>query len=455
MRVHFICDQKWRDLPTIVALKLLLEARGVRVTVASSKDTPALLPFVRPHAVVFNHMYGAKHKEMAGRLRETGVGIVVLPTEGKGEPAVDRLIWGDFNDYSCIDLFLCWNERSARNLVSLGRLPPDAVRLAGCTRYDFYRKPWFGIVAGRDDFCMRHGLDPRAPIVTWTTKFGYARICGNPAAEKTFVAQMTDLNVRQCYEEIGFDWHRLPQVHHDNRVEQAKGFFELARLRPDIQFVVKPHPTEERAFYEAHIAERGLRNVRIVYGEYIWDVLDATDVLLQQRCSTALEAWLLGKPTIEMKLHDERELGWPEYEAGSHKVESVDQMAAHVDRFLGAPESVEAPMAAARSEAIREFAWKVDGQRSEAAADAIVAFLASRTSARPKIAAADVGVTPAAAAKTMLRHLVGAKASVTLGEHFFGMSAARAASVPMQLDKEMTRADVQRYSERLRGHATA
>jgi surface carbohydrate biosynthesis protein len=450
MRTHFICDQKWRDLPTIAALKTLLEARGVRVTAASSKETFALLPAIRPDAVVFNHMFGGRHQRMAARLRKAGAGVIVLPTEGKGEPAVDRLIWGDFNDFSNIDLFLSWNERAARNLVSLGRLPPEAVKVVGCTRYDYYRNPWFGVAAGRADFCRRHDLDARRPIVTWTTKFGYARIHGNAAAERAFAAQLAELNVVHCYDEIGFDWRRLPQVHHDNRIEQAKGFFELARRRPEIQFVVKPHPTEERAFYESRIAQIGLKNVRLVYGEYIWDVLDATDVLLQQRCSTALEAWLLGKPTIEMKLHDERELAWPEYEAGSHKAESVDQMVDLVDRFLAAPETVDPAMLAAREEAAREFAWQVDGRRSHAAADAIVEFLGARAPRTPKIRLSDVEVSLLTAGTVLFRHVLGVKASLTLKEHFFGLSPVRAASVPAQLDKEVTHHDIRRYCDRLR-----
>lgn len=450
MRVHFLCDQKWRDLPTIAALKVLLEARGVRVTVASSKETFALLPLIRPDAVVLNHMYSRRHERLSAVLRAADVAVIVLPTEGKGEPAVDRLCWGDFHDYSNIDLMLCWNERSARNLVALGRIPESGVALVGCTRYDYYRRPWFGVVPGRAAYCARHGLDPAVPIVTWTTKFGYARIHDDPAAMRAFETQIEELKVAPCYDEIGFDWRQLPRVHHQNRVEQAKGFFAVARARPSIQFVVKPHPTEERAFYERHIAEFGLKNVRLVYGEYIWDVLDSTDVLLQQRCSTAVESWLLDKPSIEMKLHDERELAWPEYEAGSHKAETADAMIALVDRFLAGPEEIDDAMRAARAEAVREFAWKVDGRRSSAAADAIVALLDRRVGRVPRPRARDLELGLRNVAAIALRYAAGVRANMSWGEHFFGWQGVRAASIAAQLDKEVSRYDVARYASRLR-----
>ena len=451
MHVHFLCDQKWRDLPTVAAMKLSLEALGVSVTAASSKETFSLLAVLQPDAVVLNHMYSKRHQELAAKLRSAGIAVIVQPTEGKGEPAVDRMIWGEFNDYSNIDLFLSWNERTVQNLVDGSVLHADKVRLVGCTRYDFYRYPWFSVTANRETFCRRFNLDPAKSIVTWTTKFGYAKVFGNQELTNSFVRDFHELNVYRCYNDIGYDWQRLPAVHHDSRVELAKGFFELAASRPNLQFIIKPHPTEERSFYENHINERRLPNVRLIYGEYIWDVLNNTDVLLQQRCSTAMESWLLGKPTIEMNWHDDDALAWPEYQAGSHKANSPSEMIDLVDNILEVGEVVDDDMRVARESNIREFAWKVDGARSSQAAHEIFCMLSDRgTTHKRNIRSYDLGLDRISTLRTGVRYFIGLKPSQSLRRSIDVALNSQRRSYALDLDKEITRHDLARYVAKLK-----
>ncbi|MCR4378564.1 MAG: hypothetical protein NUV50_10800 [Rhodospirillales bacterium] len=449
MHVQIVCDQKWRDLPTICALKLSLETHGVRVTVASSKETYPLLPLLQPDAVVFNHMYSRKHQEIAAKLRLRGVANIVMPTEGKGEPAVDRMTWGDFNDFSSIDLYLSWNERTAKNLVKSKHLPADRVKVVGCTRYDFYQKPWNKIVESRESFCQRYGLDAQKSIVTWTTKFGYAQIYGDAEAQQSFEKSTLFHNVHKCYEAVGLDWHNLPKIHHDNRIEQAERFFRVAVARPDIQFLIKPHPTETWAFYEQLIDSNGLSNVTLVSNEYIWDVLNATDVLFQQRCLTALEAWLMGKPSIEMKMNDREQLAWPEYEVGSHQADGPKQMLSLMDTFLVNGERPSLEMLEKRKLIAQDFAWKVDGKRSAAAAKAILEFLKLRAPHK-RIRARDVGCPWSTVLRVGVRYAMGLKNTQSIIEGLRGVKPRYSKSVADQLDKEISSKDVEAYCAKIR-----
>ena len=107
-------------------------------------------------------------------------------------------------------------------------------------------------------------------------------------------------------------------------------------------------------------------------------------------------------------------------------------------------------MRAARAEAVREFAWKVDGKRSAAAADAIMALLDRRVGRVPRPRARDLEIGLGSVLETALRYAVGVRANTTWGEHWIGRRGARAESVAAQLDKEVSRYDVARYAARLR-----
>jgi len=446
MKVHFLCDHKWRDLPTVSAMRMELEKLGITSTAASSKDTFALLPVLRPNALVLNHMYSERRRDFARALRAKGVKIIVLPTEGKGEPAVDRMVWGDFNDYSEVDLFLAWNRKSAEKLIELGRLTNGRVELVGCTRYDYYRDPWARVTLSRQEFCERHGLDPARPIAAWTTKFGYARVHDNPSLMAAFEADFRALNVWRCYDDIGFDWRNLPRIHQESRVALSASVMEAAKARPNIQFLIKPHPTEEKSFYERRMAEHGLRNVTLIFGEYIWDVLQNSDVTLQQRCSTAVESWMIGKPTIELKMREEADLVWPELEACSPRAHDAEELVAAIDAVL-LGDTAAAPETQRRREAlIEEFAWKVDGQRSRHAALAIAGLLSESRPAKP-VSPGDFGLSWRASMRITLRYGLGVRSSQSIACHMLSRGLRMNMGPRQELDKEVTRFDVMRYTE--------
>jgi hypothetical protein len=76
-------------------------------------------------------------------------------------------------------------------------------------------------------------------------------------------------------------------------------------------------------------------NIYLVEGEYIWDVLNISDIVVQ-RCSTvAIESWLLYKPTIELELMPSTDhFLQPIYKSGSHIVTNSSEMIATVKGAL-------------------------------------------------------------------------------------------------------------------------
>ena len=60
--------------------------------------------------------------------------------------------------------------------------------------------------------------------------------------------------------------------------------------------------------------------------ESIWDVLNATDILLQRSCLTGIEAWIMGKPTIELHLNPDDWYYSTEIAGGSDEVFNYEQL---------------------------------------------------------------------------------------------------------------------------------
>lgn len=451
MRVHLMCDHKWRDLPNLTAIKLFLERLGHTVTVMSVKDTMAMLPLIRPDCIVFNWFLGTAYHEFAKKLRNAGIAIVVLPTEGSPRPELMGLIQGEFSDYSLVDLFLSWSEPVTSEIRRRGDMNADRVVTTGCTRFDFYRKPLKRVIQGRNAFCRKHDIDSGRPIVTWATQYGYAYLHNGPRKGiEQFLHEMEDFGVKACYDRIGYDFRDLPDRHHHGRAIVGDAFFKLAAAMPEVAFVIKPHPIEDLSFYRARIEELPTDNIRFCFGEYIWDVLGATDVLLHRQCTTAVEAWMSNLPTIETGMDVHEHFQWPEREAGSDVAGDADELIALVSEYLRG-RTVDAERTAYRQDYVDQWFGNPDGNGCQAAARRIHELLVSRGPRRRYFHAMS-RLSPGlpTVARASLRYALGLPASASVKQVLQLNGAGDGKAKPGAEDKLISRRDLSNYQDNLR-----
>lgn len=94
-----------------------------------------------------------------------------------------------------------------------------------------------------------------------------------------------------------------------------RGFLEMvpaiARAFPDKTFVVRPHPSENHKSWQ-HAALH-CPNVHVIHEGNVVPWLMACDTLIHNGCTTAIEAYILGKPVIAYQpaVSDEYDLGLP------------------------------------------------------------------------------------------------------------------------------------------------
>lgn len=371
MRIQLFCDHKWRDLPNVAAIKVALERKGHRVMVSSTKDAVALAMVFRPDAVVFNHLFSKAYRNIASALKANGRAVVVLPTEGAMRPEYSSIAAGEFSDFSGADLVLAWSESAANDIRQRWRAFAPNVAVAGCTRFDFHHQRFRSLVMGRDEFCRRNELDPNRPIATWATAYAYAHLHENTskASWAQFKREGEEVGIAECLRRIGIKLTDLPRLFAEGRQACATSFFRAAKAMPDVQFVIKPHPVENRDFYRTYVQKHALKNVRFCPEDYVWNILNATDVHLHRHCTTAVEAWMWNKPTIEMGMDHHPAWEWPDREAGSDVALTTDDL---VDLIrLGLDEPVDVDKKNYRQNYIQKWFGPVDGRRCEAAADLI------------------------------------------------------------------------------------
>jgi hypothetical protein len=369
VKTLLLCDEKWRDLPNLCAIKLVLEGLGGRVLISATKDAYGHAMAFNPDVVVLNHLHSERYRMFSRILKENGRMVVVLPTEGGMRPEFESIGAGEFSDYSDVDLFLAWSNKAADDVGRRWKNSGTESRAIGCTRFDFHHPRFEKAVTTREAFCTKLRLDPSRPIVTWATAYAYADLNGTAAKSSIvqFEQEAVEIGLKECLRRIGIDLVDLPAIFSEGREAAAEAFFEAAKALPDVQFVIKPHPREGLGYYLRRLADSSHPNVRFCPQDYIWNILRVADVHLHRQCTTAVEAWMWRKATIEMGMDPAR--AWPEREAGSDFAEDTKSLIELLRYRLGTP--VDEKLQGYRWDYIHTWFGAADGRRCEAVAKAI------------------------------------------------------------------------------------
>lgn len=374
-RILIFVEFKLRDLPAAALIKFFLESKyNYDVMLASPLSERLTVPSFRPHLVIYSHLRYPSSVARAKTLKKMGIAVAILPTEGVSVLESSQLVnAGKFTDLSAVDIHFVWNAIVAETMEIHRTLSPDRIAVTGNPRFDFYFPPFNRPHLSKALFCRKYGLGPDRPIVTWATNFGWARLAGNSQ-------MMEDAEVRYKEEGVAhlFPWSDIPA--HVKREEecrriQAEGFVRLAQSLPGVNFVIKPHPVEHTQWYFDLRDRAGLKNVAVVSKEYIWDVLNSTDVHLHRcSCTTSHEAWLMRKPTIALLLYPNEWFFSQELAEGGDVARSVDELKSMVSRYLQGG-TVSSEHAMIRERLIEKWYSQVNGGSAERHADVIHAFL--------------------------------------------------------------------------------
>lgn len=294
--VVVMVDNKRRDLLGAAFLAHQLERLGIDCRLEPLEATFAVLGAHQPDMIVFNHLSATHLSAYTQKLRRLGVLVGLMPNEGLGYTRTAQdLVTLKAHKESHVDVYFCWNEPSAEAVRRNAAENVRRVEVVGVPRFDFYHHPWSRYFLDADK-ARKPGERQRILVCT---NFVFADYADKPEAAEalfgnwaTYVPGLADF--RTAMEISLRNRNRLPE------------FLApiLAADRWDV--ILRPHPAESIATYRAMVdafPEALRRNVRLSTGDSITPmILDCDLEISMDSCTTALESWLSGKPTLELEM---------------------------------------------------------------------------------------------------------------------------------------------------------
>jgi surface carbohydrate biosynthesis protein len=329
-RVVLLVDDRRRDLDQAALIGHHLRSLGMECFLEPLEAYRAVLAAYRPGMIIFNHMNGGHLVDWSKRLAEIGVLVAVLPNEGIAhDEASQRYLAGRYHNDAHVDYFFCWNESHRQALADEGFLDRTQIEVTGVPRFDFYFEPWSSAVR------LPRKRNSSRPKILVCTNFGFAGLKNDPRdlVDKFFAAWATRVPVyRDYWPLVEASWRaRTRLLDYVNALVAADKF----------EVTLRPHPREDVEFYSAWL--EGLpaamrTHVRIDRDSNISGlILDCDLEVSCESCTTAVESWIAGKPTVELVFDRLPALYQEERSRGNVHCDDPAKLPAIVERELANP----------------------------------------------------------------------------------------------------------------------
>lgn len=370
--VVLLVDDKTRDLDVAILIGRLFEERGIECRLEPLEAFRAVLGAYRPSAIIFNHLYASHLAAWSRRLAEMGVLVAVLLNEGivydQGEM---QYIAGRHYRDAHADFYFCWNEPHKQAILEHNAFEKAHIEVIGAPRFDFYVEPWSRLVYQPD-------LRPRKrPQILLCTNFVTARYRELPreAGDKFFAAWFGKIPL--------FDEYRSAiEAHWKGR----NRFFDYLNAVVDdgrYDVVLRPHPREDVAIYKEwfrSLDETRRQRVRMDATSNVSALILSCDLEIScETCTTAIESWIAGKPTIELMF--ERHPLWHREEHAAANVPCAEpaELPDLIAKELAEP--AQARMKEVRRRHLAKWCFAADGRASERLVETLAAAIRSKRDA--------------------------------------------------------------------------
>jgi surface carbohydrate biosynthesis protein len=213
-------------------------------------------------------------------IRKNGGLIVSLDEEGAvdypdGSTLMSRYSKSLFDN---ADLVFMWGK-AQYDLVAKNMLDTEKVMITGHPRFEMLKNEFHYLYEDKvQEIKKKYGN-----FILFNTNMGFGNnIRGTEFVEQNYGDRFTDIR-----KNIAFDKHKLEAY-----INLIQKFSD--KLSSNI--VIRPHPEEDRFFYEKHFGNNS--KIHVVYDGSVIPWLLATDLLIHPDCTTGIESLFLGRKSI-------------------------------------------------------------------------------------------------------------------------------------------------------------
>jgi len=281
------CETQAREFDAKLLLSCFAAERGFRVIVGSKKEINKRIGSL-PRSIFLSKSLTKRNRLNYALLDRLGHEVVCGDEEALVYASVDSYLHHKVaaSTFQQARALLAWGERNAELWREFSGYHGAPIFVTGNARIDLLRpelRPLFQAAA--DALRERHGR-----FVLINTNFS--------RLNHYFPGQSRQRRALESGPPVaGVDLGRGLAAHkarlYDYFLEMVPA---LARACPDHTIVVRPHPSERQETW--HDVTRDVPNVRVLHEGNVVPWLIASDVMLHNGCQTAVEAYLLGEPTI-------------------------------------------------------------------------------------------------------------------------------------------------------------
>lgn len=366
-RILIPIDHKWRDLATYVLLGLELERRGLEVIYCRNTLEQYFMEYHQPDAIILNQVLSKHSEVLTKEWAKLGVGVYILPTEGIPTLAETyKYAVGGFSDLSGVRKVYCWNNVARDALLENKTIKAYQILTVGVPRFDFYSRHLKGAILSRNEFNAKYGLSSDRKNLLIATNFTQADF---HVAHKDFLLKdAKTLRYDKVMNNLGLGVEECARLDYESRELLIDSVKKLISSGLDANIILKLHPSENHEFYVNALTEQK-GQVTIISQELIWDVLVNCDVEIERSCTTAFESWILGKPTIEFRLHPHEWYQSEIHSCGSFIATNYEELVAATLSALSGPTEFTKKYLGHREFVLDRYCGKLDGLRTTKLAD--------------------------------------------------------------------------------------
>jgi surface carbohydrate biosynthesis protein len=362
-KIAIIVDHPLRDLPACVLVGKALAEKGHEVFLVPMNWQAREIFALAPDFVLLNYIR-KNNEEFVRGLVECGISYGILDTEGG--------FYGDLDKYGRVlsddkllnSKLLChcvWGNKMYEYLEKKVGFSKEQLFLTGLPRFDFLHKSFKE---------MNCSLLPKEwqndiPLILLNTKVAVS----NP--------QFGTLKQEfALYKKLGYPDSEIKR-HYDlgkkSITDNCDLVKEIAKARPNVQIVIRPHPHERLQTYR-DIIQNDFKNAFVEKNGSVIPWIMRSSVLIHRQCTTAIEAVLAGIPALApMWVSTAAEA--PDAEEVSHKCHSKEEFNEFLELGLKNKLAPTPEILNHMQRIIDDWLYKVDGESYRRVSDVIESVL--------------------------------------------------------------------------------